>query len=107
MVHEPLRVNGAASVAALGGVVLTIIAAGRAAADGRPWAVGRQEAVIALLALIAYGAASSEHREGNAFPVGPIVEVAVAVAVDPRVMVAVPPTLHAMPSAAPASVGSV
>src|SRR5437867_11510387 len=60
MVHEPLRVNGAASVAALGGVVLTIIAAGRAAADGRPWAVGRQEAVIALLALIAYGAASNE-----------------------------------------------
>src|SRR5207245_202385 len=29
MVHEPLRVNGAASVAALGGVVLTIIAAVR------------------------------------------------------------------------------
>src|SRR2546428_10809685 len=77
MVHEPLRVNGAASVAALGGVVLTIIAAGRAAADGRPWAVGRQEAVIALLALIAYGAASSEHRERNAFTFGPIVEVAV------------------------------
>src|SRR2546425_252622 len=59
------------------GVVLTIIAAGRAAADGRPWAAGRQEAVIALLALIAYGAASSEHRERNAFTFGPIVEVAV------------------------------
>jgi len=77
MVHEPLRVNGAASVAALGGVVLTIIAAGRAASDGRPWAVGQQEAIIAVLALIAYGAAPSEHRERNAFTFGPIVEVAV------------------------------
>jgi len=77
MVHEPLRVNGAASVAALGGVMLTIIAAGRAAAHGRPWVPGRQEAIIALLALIAYGAASREHRERNAFTFGPIVEVAV------------------------------
>ena len=77
MVHEPLRVNGAASVVALGGVVLTIIAAGRAASDGRPWAVGKQEAIIAVLALIAYGSASSEHRERNAFTFGPIVEVAV------------------------------
>jgi len=77
MVHEPLRVNGAGSVAALGGVVLTIIAAGRAALAGRPWAAGRQEAIIVVLALIAYGAASSEHRERNAFTFGPIVEVAV------------------------------
>src|SRR6266480_2924042 len=38
MVHEPLQVNGAASVAALGGVMLTIIAAGRAAANGKHWA---------------------------------------------------------------------
>src|SRR2546422_20186 len=41
MVHEPVRVNGAASVAALGGVMLTIIAAGGAAAAGRPWGPGR------------------------------------------------------------------
>src|SRR5438105_3613497 len=77
MVHEPLRVNGASAVAALGGVVFTIVAAGRAAAHGRPWAVGQQEAIIAVLALIAYGAAPSEHRERNAFTFGPIVEVAV------------------------------
>jgi len=77
MVHEPLRVNGAASVAALGGVLLTIIAAGRAAAGGRPWAAGMQEAIIVAFALTAYGATSSEHRERNAFTFGPIVEVAV------------------------------
>src|SRR5216117_1705517 len=37
MVHEPLRVLGGVSVAALGGVLLTIIAAGKAGAAGRPW----------------------------------------------------------------------
>src|SRR5207237_4539318 len=56
MVHEPLRVNGAISVAALGGVMLTIIAAGRAAANGQPWVAGKPEAIIALLPLLAYGA---------------------------------------------------
>src|SRR5437762_10660394 len=49
LIHEPLRVNGAISVAALGGVMLTIIAAGRAAANGQPWVAGKQEAIIALL----------------------------------------------------------
>ncbi len=77
MVHEPLRVNGAISVAALGGVMLTIIAAGRAAANGQPWVAGKQEAIIALLTLLAYGATSSKHRERNAFTFGPIIEVAV------------------------------
>src|SRR5947199_4530379 len=62
MVHEPLRVNGAGCVAALGGVVLTIIAAGRAALDGRPWAACRQQASIVVLPLTAYGTAASEHR---------------------------------------------
>src|SRR6266536_2976762 len=67
MEHEPLRVHGAASMAALGGVLLTIIAAGKAAADGRPWGGGKQEAIILAFALTAYGATSSEHRERNAF----------------------------------------
>src|SRR5881409_3928101 len=65
MIHEPLRVRGAASIAALAGVLLTIVSAGRAAAGGRPWAVGVQEAVIALLALTAYIATSPEARERN------------------------------------------
>src|SRR6266550_1188729 len=37
MVHEPLRVRGGVAAAALVGVLLTIISAGRAAALGRPW----------------------------------------------------------------------
>lgn len=77
MVHEPLRVRGGASLAALGAVLLTIIAAGKAAAGGRPWAAGTQEAVLVAFTLTAYGATPSENREHNAFTFGPIVEVAV------------------------------
>ena len=77
MVHEPLRVRGGVSVAALGAVLLTIIAAGKAAAAGRPWAAGAQEVVLVAFALTAYGATPSENRERNAFTFGPIVEVAV------------------------------
>src|SRR2546425_332636 len=54
MVHEPLRLRGGVSIAALGGVVLTILAAGKAAAEGRPWAAGKQEAILAAFALTAY-----------------------------------------------------
>src|SRR5712691_8840873 len=50
MIHEPLRVHGMASVAALAGVLLTIISAGQAAAAGHPWATGTQEAIIVGLA---------------------------------------------------------
>src|SRR6059036_24291 len=77
MVHEPLRVRGGVSVAALGCVLLTIIAAGKAGAAGRPWAAGRQEVLVAAFALIAYFGTASENRERNAFTFGPIVEVAV------------------------------
>src|SRR6266496_36309 len=77
MVHEPLRIQGGVSVAALGAVLLTIIAAGKAAAAGRPWAAGAQEVVLVAFALTAYGATPSANRERNAFTFGPIVEVAV------------------------------
>src|SRR6266571_2953553 len=71
MVHEPLRVQGGVSVAALGAVLLTIITAGKAAAAGRPWAAGTQEVVLVAFALTAYGATPSENRERNAFTFGP------------------------------------
>jgi Na+/H+ antiporter NhaD/arsenite permease-like protein len=77
MRHEPLRIRGAAAIAALLGVLLTIISAGRAAAAGHPWAAGVREVIIIALAATAYGATSSEHREKNAFTFGPIIEVAV------------------------------
>src|SRR6185295_11391285 len=74
---EPLRVRGAAGMAALAGVLLTIISAGRAAAGGLPWATGVQETIIVLLAVTAYIATSREARERNGFTFGPLVEVAV------------------------------
>src|SRR5256886_7313753 len=55
MAHEPLRVRGAASPAALGGGLLPSIAAGQAAAAGRPWSIGIREAIIAALTLTADG----------------------------------------------------
>jgi Na+/H+ antiporter NhaD/arsenite permease-like protein len=77
MIHEPLRVRGAASIATLAGVLFTIVSAGRAAAAGRPWAAGVQEAIIVMLALTAYLTTPGEARERNAFTFGPLVEVAV------------------------------
>src|SRR3989442_437720 len=76
MAHEPLRVRGAASLAALVGVLLTIIAAGQAAAAGRPWSIGIREAIIAALTLTAYGGTPEENRERNGFTFAPILEVA-------------------------------
>ena len=77
MAHEPLRVRGAASLAALVGVLLTIITAGQAAAAGRPWSIGIREAIIAALTLTAYGGTPEENRERNGFTFAPILEVAV------------------------------
>src|SRR5439155_1372306 len=65
-----LRTTGAA-------VLLTVIAAGQAAAAGRPWAIGTREAIIAALTLTAYGGTPEENRERNGFTFGPIIEVAV------------------------------
>ncbi|MGH7522320.1 MAG: sodium:proton antiporter [Gemmatimonadales bacterium] len=77
LIHEPLRVRGAVSIAALLGVLGTILSAGVSAAAGRPWSVGVQELAIVVLALIAYNGTPRENRERNAFTFGPIIEVAV------------------------------
>jgi Na+/H+ antiporter NhaD/arsenite permease-like protein len=77
MVHEPLRVRGAVSIAALAGVLLTIVSAGRAAANGLPWRAGVQEGTIVLFAVMAYIAASRETRERDPVTFGPLIEVAV------------------------------
>jgi len=77
MVHEPMRVRGAVSLAALAGVLLTIVMAGKAAAGGLPWPAGMQETVIAMLAVTAYIATPRAARARNAFTFGPLIEVAV------------------------------
>jgi len=77
LIHEPLRVRGMIELAALIGVLGTVVAAGRSAAAGTPWATGVQETVIALLAVVAYFTGSREYRARNDFTWGPLVEVAV------------------------------
>lgn len=77
MEHRQLRVRGAAAVAALGGVLATIVLAGRAASAGMPWVVGTQEAIITALAVTAYFATPHDNRKRNVFTFGPIIEVAV------------------------------
>ncbi|HYT70394.1 MAG TPA: sodium:proton antiporter [Gemmatimonadales bacterium] len=77
LVHQPLRVVGAYNLTFLVAVVATIVAAGQAGALGRPWAFGRQEVIITLVAAGAYMATPHDHRERNAFSFGPILEVAV------------------------------
>jgi Na+/H+ antiporter NhaD/arsenite permease-like protein len=78
LIHEPLRVRGTIELLVLGGVILTIIGSGRAAAAGRPWPHYVQEALIVLLAIVGYMAGrTSDRRLKNEFAWGPIVEVAV------------------------------
>jgi Na+/H+ antiporter NhaD/arsenite permease-like protein len=76
MEHEPLRVRGTTSMAALVGVLVTIISAGRAAAAGHPWLPGGREIVVAVLAGVAY-LGSREHRQRNQVGFAPMIEVAV------------------------------
>ena len=75
--HEPLRIDGQRNVLFLTAILVTIVAAGRAAAAGRPWAYGVQETIIASLAIAAYFVTPRGHRERNMFTFGPIIEVAV------------------------------
>lgn len=75
--HAPLRVRGMVELAALAGVLVTIVAAGKSAARGTPWPTGVQEVLIVVLAILAYAAGSREHRAKNDFTWGPLVEVAV------------------------------
>src|SRR5712691_4689066 len=77
LIHEPLRITGGLEMLVLLGVIVTIIAAGRAAALGRPWGQNTRELFIVLLALFGYFAGSGERRAKNAFTFGPIIEVAV------------------------------
>src|SRR2546425_2861077 len=77
LIHEPLRIQGGVEMLVLLGVIITIVAAGRAAAVGRPWGQNIRELFILLLARFGYFAGSGERRERNVFTFTPIIEVAV------------------------------
>jgi Na+/H+ antiporter NhaD/arsenite permease-like protein len=75
--HEPPRIDGKRNVLFLAAVLATILAAGRAAAAGRPWHFGIQEILIAQIAIGAYVVTAPSYRQRNSFTFGPIIEVAV------------------------------
>ncbi len=77
LIHEPLRITGGVEMLVLLGVIVTIVAAGQAAAVGRPWGQNVREVLIVLLALFGYFAGSQDRRAKNVFSFGPIIEVAV------------------------------
>jgi Na+/H+ antiporter NhaD/arsenite permease-like protein len=77
LIHQPLRIQGAIEMLVLLGVVVTIVAAGRAAAAAKPWPPGLQELLIVIFALIGFFAGSRERRAKNVFTWGPIIEVAI------------------------------
>ena len=77
-VHDPLKINGLLNFVFLAGVVLTIFASGQGMFNGgNPWPYGIQEAIMAVLAVVAYLTTSPAYRENNRFTFGPIIEVAV------------------------------
>ena len=77
LIHEPLRIQGAVEMVVLLGVIVTIVAAGRAAAAGQPWGQNVREMVIVVLALFGYFAGSQDRRTKNVFTFGPLIEVGV------------------------------
>ena len=77
LVHEPLRIEGAAEMLVLAGIIATIVLAGRAAALGQPWRQNMREIVIVVLALLGYFTGSQDRRTMNVFAFGPLIEVAV------------------------------
>src|SRR6266581_7283587 len=77
LIHEPLRIQGVVEMVVLLGVIVTIVAAGRAAAAGQPWGQNVREMVIVVLALFGYFAGSQDRRTKNVFTFGPLIEVGV------------------------------
>ncbi len=72
MKHEPLGIRGGLNSLFLAGVVAAVYFKG---IYNWPWGV--QEAIMALMAVLAYLTTAASNREANKFSFGPIIEVAV------------------------------
>jgi Na+/H+ antiporter NhaD/arsenite permease-like protein len=76
--NQPLSISGGLNFLFLLGVVVTIYGSGSGwLNEGRPWPFGVQEALMALMAVLAWITTRSENRAANKFTWTPIVEVAV------------------------------
>jgi Na+/H+ antiporter NhaD/arsenite permease-like protein len=72
MKHEPLAIRGGLNFLFLAGVVAAVYGKGHF-----DWPWGVQEAIMALMAVLAYLTTAPANREGNKFTFSPIIEVAV------------------------------
>jgi Na+/H+ antiporter NhaD/arsenite permease-like protein len=72
MKHEPLAIRGGLNFLFLAGVVAAVYGKGHF-----DWPWGVQEAIMALMAVLAYMTTAPANREGNKFTFSPIIEVAV------------------------------
>jgi Na+/H+ antiporter NhaD/arsenite permease-like protein len=70
--HEPLGISGGLNFLFLAGVVAAVFCKGYF-----DWPWGVQEAIMALMAVLAYATTAPRNRQANQFTLGPIVEVAV------------------------------
>jgi Na+/H+ antiporter NhaD/arsenite permease-like protein len=78
MKHEPLGIDGGLNFVFLLGIVATIYCSGKFPIGGKiPWPFGIGEAIMAILAGLAYFTTQPKFRENNKFTFGPIIEVAV------------------------------
>jgi Na+/H+ antiporter NhaD/arsenite permease-like protein len=76
--HDPLGVDGKRSFAFLGAIVAVLYAAGSGlGSGGAPWPFGVQEALMLVVAALAWLATPGHLRAQNGFGFAPIVEVAV------------------------------
>ncbi len=76
--HEPVRIVGGHNFLFLAGVILAILGKGQGwGTGGESWPFGPQEALLAVLAIVAYLSTKAEVRRLNNFTFAPIVEVAV------------------------------
>ena len=72
MQHEPLGIDGLINCVFLGGIVAAIFGSGQ-----YRWPYGIQEAIMLLMAGLAFGLTPTANRAANKFTFGPIIEVAV------------------------------
>jgi Na+/H+ antiporter NhaD/arsenite permease-like protein len=72
MKHEPLELHGLLNFVFLAGIIATIFCSGQFG-----WPFGAQEALMAVLAVLAYLTTPTANRAANKFTFGPIIEVAV------------------------------
>jgi Na+/H+ antiporter NhaD/arsenite permease-like protein len=78
MRHAPFKIHGIWNLAFLGGILLTILAAGNGVGfGGEPWPFGIKEAMMALLAITAYATTPKFYHKRNDFTFRPIAEVAI------------------------------